>query len=688
MTGMTVTGPGITAGTTVKSESSGTITLSAATNAATSATTTYFFGFQAAATSGAIAGSAGSTTPTYSTGVFTFSDDSFVKTLAVGDVVTGSGMSASDKVASISNTAFTVTLVGTPTITTATTVTFTPPVYDAVSSISTSAATGNVTVTKAPTTAMYDAWVMNPSNTGATANAQSYLVGGFAVGQNSNTVPTLTAATVSPTGAITVGSSVTTTVSITGEGFGPLTTVALYPGTNTSGSTSVTTSSCNVNSTGTTITCYVVASSGAVAGAYTAVATNAGSSSAGLNNALTVAGPVVTAQSPASIAVGAPVGTVVTLTGTGFSGATSGSVSNGTMAGIFAVQSATTATVTLTASPTATDYSNYLNSNGPLLTLTQYTATGTVTATYSFAIGGAPTAGTLMNNAPWLAAPTTITSAAGSAIGTGATNLPIIINGSGFASGASIGSFVNANGVTDPGVTVSNVTYVSSTKLTATLSVAANDTNLSDGYTLTNASGAAIKVLAYSANALFLEAGPTVTAVSPATVNPGTTTVFTITGTNFASSNTIVTPTANGTCGSVSVASATTMTVTCTFGAAGTTATSLVVRNNDGGQATSAAVMAAAAVKPPVTVVNLHTTGAHGFAVVGKTVTITITGGGFYGQPTLTSTAAGVRAVVVKDNGTMLTVRVTTTSVHARGWHTFTIRLANGKMAKVNYLTK
>jgi hypothetical protein len=85
---------------------------------------------------------------------------------------------------------------------------------------------------------------------------------------------------------------------------------------------------------------------------------------------------------------------------------------------------------------------------------------------------------------------------------------------------------------------------------------------------------------------------------------------------------------------------------------------------------------------------NLHTTGAHGFAVVGRTVVITITGGGFYGQPKLTSTAAGVNAVVIKDNGKMLTVRVTVRAGAARGWHTFTIRLANGKMAKVNYLTK
>jgi hypothetical protein len=103
--------------------------------------------------------------------------------------------------------------------------------------------------------------------------------------------------------------------------------------------------------------------------------------------------------------------------------------------------------------------------------------------------------------------------------------------------------------------------------------------------------------------------------------------------------------------------------------------------------ATASATTSAATVVVTTGRPHIFTTGAHGTAVVGKTVTITISGGGFYGQPTLTSTAAGTRASVSHDSGSLLTVRVTVTSASARGEHTFTITLANGKSAKVNYRT-
>ena len=92
----------------------------------------------------------------------------------------------------------------------------------------------------------------------------------------------------------------------------------------------------------------------------------------------------------------------------------------------------------------------------------------------------------------------------------------------------------------------------------------------------------------------------------------------------------------------------------------------------------------------PVTVVpvTLHTTGVHGSAVVGKTVTVTITGAGFYGQPKITSNEAGTKAVVSHDSGKLLTVRVTVKAGSRTGEHTFTIRLANGKSCRVNYLVK
>ena len=82
-----------------------------------------------------------------------------------------------------------------------------------------------------------------------------------------------------------------------------------------------------------------------------------------------------------------------------------------------------------------------------------------------------------------------------------------------------------------------------------------------------------------------------------------------------------------------------------------------------------------------------HVAWLHGHAVVGKTKTLTIGGSGFYGRPRITSNEVGTRAVVSRDTGKLLTVRVTVRAGSRTGWHTFTIRLANGKSCKANYLT-
>jgi hypothetical protein len=84
----------------------------------------------------------------------------------------------------------------------------------------------------------------------------------------------------------------------------------------------------------------------------------------------------------------------------------------------------------------------------------------------------------------------------------------------------------------------------------------------------------------------------------------------------------------------------------------------------------------------------LHAAHVYGAVWVGRTVTVTISGTGFYGQPRITSNEVGTRAVVSRDTGKLLTVRVTVRAGSRTGWHTFTIRLANGKSCKVNYLVK
>ncbi len=129
---------------------------------------------------------------------------------------------------------------------------------------------------------------------------------------------------------------------------------------------------------------------------------------------------------------------------------------------------------------------------------------------------------------------------------------------------------------------------------------------------------------------------------------------------------------------------ATSITVSCTLGTPSSVATDLVVTNPDGGSATGATpVLAAAAAPKPAFKVGA----VHGSAVSGKWAVITITGTGFYGQPKITSTAAGSKFGVTKDTGKSLTVRVWTKK-GISGEHTLTVHLASGKSGKANYSIK
>jgi hypothetical protein len=67
-------------------------------------------------------------------------------------------------------------------------------------------------------------------------------------------------------------------------------------------------------------------------------------------------------------------------------------------------------------------------------------------------------------------------------------------------------------------------------------------------------------------------------------------------------------------------------------------------------------------------------------------VTVTILGVGFYGRPQIiSSTGHATSALVTRDSGTQLSVRVTVKAGTAKGVHTFKITLANGKSFDVHY---
>ncbi len=76
-----------------------------------------------------------------------------------------------------------------------------------------------------------------------------------------------------------------------------------------------------------------------------------------------------------------------------------------------------------------------------------------------------------------------------------------------------------------------------------------------------------------------------------------------------------------------------------------------------------------------------------GFVTAGVTKTISIAGMYFYGRPKITS-HGGTTAIVTKDTGTLLTVRVTVKAGSRNGTFTFTIRLANGKTGTVRYVQR
>jgi hypothetical protein len=78
-----------------------------------------------------------------------------------------------------------------------------------------------------------------------------------------------------------------------------------------------------------------------------------------------------------------------------------------------------------------------------------------------------------------------------------------------------------------------------------------------------------------------------------------------------------------------------------------------------------------------------------GVARVGTSRHMALIGSGFYGQPTITSTAPGTRVGVLHDNGRVLNLVVTVSGKTAKPGrahvYTFTVRDANGQSSKVNY---
>ena len=76
-----------------------------------------------------------------------------------------------------------------------------------------------------------------------------------------------------------------------------------------------------------------------------------------------------------------------------------------------------------------------------------------------------------------------------------------------------------------------------------------------------------------------------------------------------------------------------------------------------------------------------------GHAVAGRTVTLKIIGSGFSGRPTVLS-HAGTTALVTRDSGKMLTLRVIVRPRSRNGIFTFVIITVGGKLCSVRYVQR
>jgi hypothetical protein len=494
---------------------------------------------------------------------------------------------------------------------------------------------------------------------GAPDYATYLLTGAIGIGEASAVAPTITASSLSTAAAVLPGAPAQA-ITFTGTGFSQY-TAPVKTETGTAGTPdtfALIGTSCLGGQSGTTLTCELTVSSGAITGVHAA---DIGGTV--FPAAFSVAGPTITSAAPVALAVGAPVGTVVALTGTGFGPTTTGS--SNSVTGVFQNVSATQENFVVTLSPSA-----------------PVTDTITVSSADSYGASSSSAPLTLLvEAAPSVSSTTYVTGTTG--VGVGSMGQTVTVNGLHFATGATIGHFVNAAGVADPDVT-GTVTSVNAagTQLTATIAVLTGDANAIDGFTITNTDGGTTTATAAAPAGLVLEAAPTITAISPVIAIAATTNAFTITGTGFQTGAKVILS-SDGTCGTATVASATSITVSCTIGEPNTVAVTLSVVNPDGGTATSGTILAAKAA-----VAAFHVTNpAHGTAIAGRTSTLTISGTGFYGQPKVTSTASGTKAVVSHDTGKLLTV-VVTTKMGVAGEHTFTVTEPNGKSGKANYSIK
>ena len=426
------------------------------------------------------------------------------------------------------------------------------------------------------------------------------------------------------------------TLTISGGGFalgpnGEAPTVTLVPTSGIAAAQSpiVGTAVSNVTSSSLTAT---FALNAVTPGGYDISVVNNTGEAGSCSNCFTVFGgqPSVTSVTPSSRGAGAQ-NQVLSIVGTNFShGAT--------------VSFPPTSGVTVDGTPTVVDSSHITVTVDIAGSATPGVANPTVTTAAPDSQSGTCIGGCFTVNAK-----PSVTSISPNARAIGSAPVTITVTGTGFQTGQtptlSLGN----------GVTVSNVTVVNPTSVTATVAIANNAIPGPRDATVTNPDGGS----STTTNAFTVDAAPIINTVTPATIQRGATGVdITISGSNFNTTDTAVTFSGTGlTITQTTRTSANVVVVRVNADtAAPLGARDVTVTNNDGGNVTKANALSVLS-NPVVTTV------APSAAAQGQTLDLTITGSGYDGTSLVSISGTGITlGTLTRSSATSLIQRITVAS--------------------------
>ena len=258
----------------------------------------------------------------------------------------------------------------------------------------------------------------------------------------------------------------------------------------------------------------------------------------------------------------------------------------------------------------------------------------------------------------------TVTSTSPNSRGQGLTAQNVTVTGSNFVSGAAVT-------VSGSGVTVNSTSFVSATQLTANVTIASAATTGARNVTVTNADGGS----GSCTGCFTVNAGPTVTSTSPASLAQGATAQnVTVTGSHFVSGAAVTVSGSGVTVNSTSFVSATQLTANVTIASAATTgARNVTVTNPDGGTGSCTGCFTVNGA-PTVTSTSPSS---RGQGVTAQNVTVT--GSNFVSGAAVTVSGSGVTVNSTSFvSATQLTANITIASAATTGGRNVTVTNPDG----------